>query len=93
MKTKFYQIIKNTYAVLMMISFFAGGLPIIPFIITLILGGNIGSKISVFLIKDYYPCVIILASIAVLIGLVALYINKNFGFSVKELKKSNAGNK
>ena len=49
MKTKFYQILKNTYAVLMMISFFAGGLPIIPFIIALILGGNIGSKISIFL--------------------------------------------
>lgn len=93
MKTKFYQILKNIYAVLMMISFFAGGLPIIPFMIALILGGNIGSKISVFLIKDYYPCVIILASIAVLIGLVALYINKNFGFSVKELTKSNEENK
>jgi hypothetical protein len=93
MKTKIYGMLKKIYAIIMMVSFWAGGLPIIPFIIALIIGGSIGENISIFLIKNYYPWVIVLASVAVLIGLVALYINKNFGFSVKDLTKSNEESK
>ncbi len=93
MKTKIYGMLKKIYAIIMMVSFWAGGLPIIPFIIALIIGGSIGENISIFLIKNYYPWFIVLASVAVLIGLVALYINKNFGFSVKDLTKSNEESK
>ncbi len=69
----------------MFISFFAGGLPLIPFIIALIAGGKTGEAISVFLIDEYYPWVIILGSIAIVIGLIAMYVGKLEGLSVKSV--------
>ncbi len=67
----------------MTVAFFAGALPIIPFIIALIIGGDTGEAISVFLYKQFYPWVILLACVAVLIGLVAMYIAKIDGLSIK----------
>ena len=93
MKSKIYGILKRIYASTMMTSFFAGTIPIVPFIVAIMLGGDLGEKISSFLIEQYYPWVIILASISVLVGLIALYINKNYGFSVKEFKKDNKEDK
>lgn len=70
----------------MMISFFAGGLPLIPFIIAICIGGKTGESISVFLYKKYYPIVIVLASLSVIIGLIAMYIRNEHDFSKKTLK-------
>lgn len=85
MKQKVYNILNRIYSVGMMISFFAGGLPLIPFIIAIIIGGSTGEAIAVFLYKSYYPWVIVLASISVLFGLVAMYIGKQHDFSVKTM--------
>ncbi len=65
-------------------SFFAGFLPLIPFIIAIIIGGQTGSNISSFLYKEYYPWVIIVGSIAILVGLIAMYVGKIQGLSVKK---------
>ncbi len=69
----------------MTISFFAGGLPIIGFIVALIVGGNVGANISTFLYKQYYPWVIVFGSVAIVIGLIAMYIGKLEGLSVKKV--------
>ena len=67
-------------------SFFAGVLPLIPFVIAIIIGGGeggTGEAIATWLYKQYYPWVIALASIAILIGLVAMYVGKKEAFSTK----------
>lgn len=84
MREKLYKILNKIYGILMTASFFAGFLPIIPFIVAIIIGGNIGEKISVFLYKQYYPWVIIVGSIAIVIGLIAMYIGKIETLSIKE---------
>ena len=86
MRKKIYNVLNKIYGVLMTISFFAGILPLIPFIIAIIIGGDTGAAISDFLYKDFYPWVIALGSGAILIGLVAMYVGKVESLSVKKSK-------
>ena len=85
MRQKIYNVLNRIYGVMMFISFFAGILPLIPFVIAIIIGGDIGATISTFIYKQYYPWVITLGSVAILVGLVAMYIGKLEGLSVKKV--------
>ena len=85
MRNKLYNILKKAYGIMMTVSFFAGGLPIIPFVLALIIGGTWGEKISVFLYNQYYPWVIVLGSLAIVVGLIAMYLGKLEGLSVKSV--------
>ena len=88
MKQKIYNFLNKVYAAAMTGSFFAGGLPVVGFVFALVVGGELGQGICIFLAGYYYPVAIVLASISVLVGLLALYIKKDYGFSVDELNKS-----
>lgn len=93
MREKIYKILNKIYGVLMSVSFFAGFLPVIPFVIAIIIGGEAGEKIALFLYNEYYPWVIIVGSIAVVVGLIAMYVGKRQGLSVKSVssdKKENS---
>ena len=85
MREKLYSVMKRIYGVLMFISFFAGFLPLIPFVIAIIVGGDFGAKMSNFLYKDYYPYVILVGSFAIIFGLIAMYIGKLQGLSIKKV--------
>ena len=94
MKDKIYNVINKIYGYVMFVSFFAGILPLIPFIVAICIGGETGEKISLFLYNEYFPWVIALASIAVVIGLIGIYVKKFNCFTKrdkteKEDKKSN----
>ena len=85
MREKLYNILHKVYGITMSIAFFGGFIPVIPFIIAIIIGGSTGEAISVFLYKQYYPWVIALASAAIIIGIIAMYIGKLEGLSVKKI--------
>ena len=85
MRKKIFDILNKLYGILMSVSFFAGFLPLIPFIFAIIVGGELGENIAVFLNKQYYPWVIVLGSIAIIIGLIAMYVGKLEGLSVKKV--------
>ena len=87
MREKIYNILNKLYGVIMFVGFFAGIIPVIPFIIALCIGGPVGEEIAIFLADEFYPVVFAFASIAVLVGVVGMYVNKKQGFSVKELDK------
>ncbi len=76
MREKIYKALNTAYGIMMFVSFFAGLLPLIPFIIAIIIGGSTGEAISVFLYKQYYPWVILLGSLAILVGMIAMYLGK-----------------
>ncbi len=88
MRKKLFDILNKAYGIMMSVSFFAGFLPLIPFVIAIIIGGDIGEKISIFLYKEYYPWVIIVGSLAVVVGLIAMYIGKLESLSVKNVSNS-----
>ena len=86
MRQKIETILQKVYGVTLMISFFAGLLPLLPFVIALFIGGGeggTGEAIATWLYKQYYPWVIALASIAILIGLISMYVGKKEAFSTK----------
>ncbi len=86
MRDKIYKILNKVYGGILMASFFMGFLPLIPFVVAIIIGGEVGESISIFLYKQYYPWVIALASIAVLVGLIAMYVGKKIESTSKKKK-------
>lgn len=90
MRKKIFNVLNKIYGILMTASFFAGFLPLIPFVIAMIIGGPAAEAISVFLQKQYYPWVIICGSVAVVVGLIAMYIGKLESFSVKSITANTA---
>lgn len=84
---KLYNGLQKLYGIMMFAAFFGGFLPIFPFAAALIIGGETGESISVFLYKQYYPWVIAMAALAVVVGLVAMYVGKQQGLSVKSFGK------
>ena len=76
MREKIYRVLNRIYGGVMFTSFFAGILPLIPFIVAIAIGGTAGEAISVFLYKQYYPWVIALSAVSVLIGWIAMYVKK-----------------
>ena len=94
MREKIYDVLKKLYGITMTVAFFGGVVPLLPFIVAMIIGGGAdgtGEAIATWLYKQYYPWIIALASIAVLIGLVAMYVGKQEGLSAKSFntKKDN----
>lgn len=85
MREKLYLTLKKVYGMMMSISFFAGFIPLIPFLFAIAVGGELGETIAVFLHKQYYPYVIALGSLAIVVGVVAMYIGKLEGLSVKKI--------
>lgn len=85
MRTKIYNVLHKLYGITMTVAFFGGALPLLPFLYGIIVGGAQGEAISLFLKNKYYPVVIALASIAVIIGLIAMYIGGKQGLSVKKI--------
>ena len=85
MRKKIFDILNNIYGILMFTSFFAGFLPIVPFIIAIIVGGDFAATVCNFIYKQYYPWVIVLGCIAIVVGLIAMYIGKLEGLSVKKV--------
>ncbi len=87
MREKIYNIVNKAYGALLMTSFFAGFLPIIPFIVAIIIGGTSAEKICLFLYNQYYPWVIAIASISVIVGLIGMYVAKMITFGIKKKPK------
>lgn len=88
MREKIYKILNRVYGATMFVAFFGGVIPLIPYIAAIIIGGTTGEAIALFLYKQYYPWVIALASVAVVIGLIAMYVGGHSALSTKSFKKS-----
>lgn len=93
MSKKIYRVLNKIYAILMFISFFAGFLPVIPTIVALIIGGDVGHAIYQFCFTEYFPWVIALGALSVVVGMIAMYVGKIEDLSLKSMKKDEDQNK
>ena len=64
------------------ICLFAGGIAFFGFLAALLIGGDTGGAIAVFLQKQYFPIVIRVTSFIIILGLVGMYINKQQALSI-----------
>ena len=87
MKKNVLNFIKKAYGILIMISFFGGLLPLIAFLVAFVLGGEIGESVSLFLFDKYYPVIIAMASLAIIVGLIGMYLSKEQSLSIKTMNK------
>ena len=85
MRKKIFDILNKAYGILMTVSFFGGLLPLFPFVFALIVGGPLAESICVFLAEQYYPWVIIAGSVAIVLGLIGMYVGKLEGLSIKSI--------
>ena len=87
MRERLYDILKKLYGITMSIAFWGGLIPLLPFIVAICIGGPSAESISLFLSEQYYPWVIALASIAIIIGLIGMYVGKLEALSTKSFTK------
>ena len=85
MRKKIFDILNKIYGVLMTISFFGGLLPLPFFLFAIVVGGELGENLTVFFHKQYYPWIIMIGSVAIVFGLIAMYVGKLEGLSVKSV--------
>ena len=63
-----------------------GGLAFFGFVLALIIGGGAGGTgeaISLFLQRQFFPIIIRVASFAIILGLISMYINNQQALSLK----------
>lgn len=89
MRKKIFEVLNKVYGILMTISFFGGLLPLIPFLFAIVVGGELGESLTIFFHKQYYPWVIMIGSVAIVFGLIAMYVGKLEGLSVKSVSADN----
>lgn len=89
MRKKIFEVLNKIYGILMTISFFGGLLPLIPFLFAIVVGGELGESLTIFFHKQYYPWVIMIGSVAIVFGLIAMYVGKLEGLSVKSVSAEN----
>lgn len=87
MRQKIYNILNKLYGILMIVSFFAGAVPLLVFIAAIIIGGDTATAMMTFVGEYVYTYIIAAASIAVFIGWIALYVGKKEGLSIKSFDK------
>lgn len=85
MRKKIFHALNKIYGLMMTVSFFSGLLPVVPFLLAILVGGELGETISVFLHKQYYPWVIMIGSVAIVVGVIAMYVGKLEALSVKNV--------
>lgn len=87
--SKVYNVLNKIYAVMMCVSFLAGIIPVIPFLIALFVGGEVGQIIYNICFKYFFPYVIALGSLSIIVGLIAMYVGKIEDLSLKSMEKPN----
>ena len=76
MRQKILKLCKTVYSWGMTSAFLAGGFPILPIALAIFVGKNYGETITIFFLTKYYPFVFLAASVSMLAGVIATYLEK-----------------
>ena len=84
---KISEVIRFVFGWGIYISLFAGGLTFFGFVAAVIIGGDTGAAISVFLSKQVFPVIIYVSTVMVLLGLVIMYLNGEVALTSAKKKR------
>lgn len=90
MKNKIQDIFNWLFSFFIIIAILGGGIILIMFIIAMILGGDMGEKIATSASNIVMPYFIKSAAIAILAGLISIYINGSHSLSLKSPNEDNS---
>ena len=68
------KILTYVYAVGIALSLFVGAISALGYIAAIAIGGDTAGKICAFIYKDFYPHIIYLASLSIMVGFVRMYV-------------------
>ena len=74
-REKTAKVLSYVYAIGIAVALFAGALSVFGYLAALIIGGETAVEICDFIYKDYYPVIIYISSISILLGLVKMYLS------------------
>jgi hypothetical protein len=86
------KILSYVYGIGIAVSLFAGALSVIGYVAALIIGGDTAGEICKFIYKDFYPVIIYMSSISILIGLVKMYVAGEKSLVPPKKKKTESNN-
>lgn len=86
-KQKFIDILNKTFGFCIYVALLAGGLAFFGFLIAIIIGGANGESLAVAINGKYFPLVIRVASIAIGVGLISMYLGNEQALSLAADKK------
>lgn len=66
----------------------AGGITFFGFMLALLIGGDTGQSLSIFLHRQYFPLVIRATSFIIILGLIGMYVNHEQALSLAADKKA-----
>jgi hypothetical protein len=81
-RNKFTEVLNTIFGWGIYCILIAGGLATFGFLIAIIIGGESATSLAVFIHKQYFPVVIRISSIIILIGLVNMYISNKHALSL-----------
>ena len=68
------KVLTYVYAVGILLSLFLGAFSALGYIAAIVLGGDTATKICDFIYKDFYPHIVYLASLSIMIGFARMYV-------------------
>jgi len=84
---KFSYLLKIVFGYGIMICLFAGGFTFFGYVAALIIGGSAAASVCTFIYDKFFPSIIYISSVLVLIGLFTMYLDGEKSLVPKKSKK------
>ncbi|MBQ9163112.1 MAG: hypothetical protein IJX74_07570 [Clostridia bacterium] len=73
-REKAAKVLSYVYGIGIAVALFAGALSVLGYVVAMIAGGDTAAQICKFIYKDFYPVIVYLSSITILLGLLKMYV-------------------
>ncbi|MBC7087711.1 MAG: hypothetical protein H5T96_04365 [Tissierellales bacterium] len=83
MKKNISSILENIFSIIILISIIGSGFIFLLFLVSIIIGGEIGNAISLWIKNDFLNLLIRLTTIGVMAGFIKMYITKEHELTMK----------
>lgn len=84
---KFVNFLRWVFGYAIMITLFVGGFTFFGYLLAIIIGGSTATAICVFIYEKIVPIMIYVTTVAVLLGLITMYLSGETALSAKSKKK------
>ncbi len=68
------KVLSYVFGIGIAVALFAGAFSALGYVIALIVGGETATEICSFIYKDFYPVIVYLSSVSILVGLLKMYV-------------------